>query len=215
MSKKYSLGNSIFYLKSIFKYDWIRIPGIILTALMVAFDTWFIKVYAIKVILDALMNDFDFRRMMIMVAIVIGCKTIKLAYDSAWAYYVKRSDPIIISGFQHVAFKKANEVDINCYDDTDYYNQYIYSVEESSTRPIHFLDSLFQLCQTIFSITFSGIFILTSDPLILLFVAIPILGDSFVRTRMIKARMERTHAIIPEKEKWIMCSGPVIFVTMR
>ncbi|OMG00952.1 ABC transporter ATP-binding protein [Paenibacillus sp. FSL R7-0337] len=201
MSKKYSLGNSIFYLKSIFKYDWIRIPGIILTALMVAFDTWFIKVYAIKVILDALMNDFDFRRMMIMVAIVIGCKTIKLAYDSAWAYYVKRSDPIIISGFQHVAFKKANEVDINCYDDTDYYNQYIYSLEESSTRPIHFLDSLFQLCQTIFSITFSGIFILTSDPLILLFVAIPILGDSFVRTRMIKARMERTHAIIPEKRK--------------
>lgn len=201
MSKKFSLSNSIFYLKSIFVYDWIRIPGLILTALFVAFDTWFIKVYAIKVILDALMNNFDFRRIIIVVSIVVGFKTIKLVYDSSWEYYIKRSDPILISGFQHVAFKKANEVDINCYDDTDYYNQYIYSVEESSTRPILFLNSIFQLSQTIFSITFSGIFILTSDPTILLFVAIPILGDSFVRTRMIKARIERTHAIIPEKRK--------------
>ncbi|MFC6650895.1 hypothetical protein [Paenibacillus rhizoplanae] len=201
MSKKFSLSNSIFYLKSIFVYDWIRIPGLILTALFVAFDTWFIKVYAIKVILDALMNNYDFRRIIIMISIIVGFKTIKLVYDSAWEYYIKRSDPIIISGFQHVAFKKANEVDINCYDDTDYYNQYIYSVEETSTRPILFLNSLFQLCQTLFSITLAGFFILISDPLILIFVVVPILGDSLVRTRMIKARMERTHAIIPEKRK--------------
>lgn len=165
--------DSIFYLESIFKYDWIRIPGIILTALFVAFDTWFIKVYAIKVILDALMNNFDFRRIIIMVSIAVGFKTIKLAYDSVWEYYAKRSDHIIISGFQHVAFKKANEVDINCYDNTDYYNQYIYSVEETSTRPILFLNSLFQLFQTFFTITLAGIFILISDPLILILLLFP------------------------------------------
>ena len=42
---------------------------------------------------------------------------------------------------------------------------------------------------------------IVNDPVLLFFVVIPILGDSFLRTKMSKARGERTSLIIPENRK--------------
>ena len=52
--------------------------------------------------------------------IAIGFKSLKTIYDSCWSYYTKRSDQKIVSGFQHVAFLKAADVDLQCYDDSDW-----------------------------------------------------------------------------------------------
>ena len=42
----------MYYLKYIARFDWIRIPGIVTTTLINSFDTWFLKVFVIKVIVD-------------------------------------------------------------------------------------------------------------------------------------------------------------------
>ena len=201
MKKNSPLNNSIYYLKNIVKYDRIRMPGVILTALINAFDTWFIGVFAIKVIVDALLDSFDFQRIIWMLGIAVGYKSVKLIYDSFWSYYVRKSDVKITTGFQHVAFKKAADVDLQCYDDAEFYNNYVFSIQETASRPILFVNSFSQLFQTIFTISLSGIYVLFNDPILLTFAILPILGDSFIRTKMNKARMERTNAIIPESRK--------------
>ncbi|MDR0919512.1 MAG: ABC transporter ATP-binding protein/permease [Oscillospiraceae bacterium] len=201
MKKNSPFNNSIYYLKSIVKYDRIRIPGVILTTLINAFDTWFIGVFAIKVIVDALLDSFDFQRIIWMLGIAVGYKSVKLIYDSFWSYYVRKSDVKITTGFQHIAFKKAADVDLQCYDDAEFYNNYVFSIQETASRPILFINSFFQLFQTIFTISLSGIYVIFNEPILLAFAVIPIVADSFLRTKMNKARKERTNEIIPESRK--------------
>ena len=172
-----------------------------ITTLINSFDAWFLTVFIIKVIVDALQDSFDFQRILWMLVISIGFKSLKLIYDACWSYYTKQSDQKIIAGFQHIVFSKAADVDLQCYDDTKFYNDYVYSVEDSSSRPLLFIDSVSQLLQTIFTVSLSGLYVIFNDPILLIFAVIPILGDSFIRTKMNKARAERTSLIIPEKRK--------------
>lgn len=191
----------MYYLKYIAKFDCIRIPGVVITTLINSFDAWFLKVFIIKVIVDALLDSLDFRRILWMLAIAICFKSLKLIYDSCWSYYTKRSDQKIITGFQHIVFSKAADVDLQCYDNSQFYNDYVYSVQDSSSRPLSFINSISQLLQTIFTVSFSGLYVLFNDPILLIFAVIPILGDSFIRTKMNKTRAERISLIIPESRK--------------
>lgn len=191
----------MYYLKYIARFDWIRLPGVVITTLINSFDTWFLKVFVIKVIVDSLLDSFDFHHILWMLTIAIGFKSLKLIYDSCWSYYTKRSDQRIIAGFQHIAFARAAGIDLQCYDDPDFYNDYVYSVQDSSSRPLSFINSISQLLQTIFTVSFSGLYVIFNDPILLVFAVIPILGDSFIRTKMNKVRAERTSLIVLESRK--------------
>ena len=113
----------MYYIKYIVKFDCIRLPGVVITTLINSFDDWFMKVFVVKMIIDALLNSFDLNYILWMIIIAIGFKSLKTIYDSCWSYYTKRSDQKIVSGFQHVAFLKAADVDLQCYDDSDFYNE--------------------------------------------------------------------------------------------
>ena len=145
MNKNHSFENSIYYLKYINKFDGIRIPGVVLTTLLNSFHVWFLKVVVIKVIVDELLNSHDYRNILLVMAMAIGFHSFKLICDSCWSYYTKRSDQRIIAGFQHMAFSKAADVDLHCYDNSDFYNDYVYSVRDSSSRPLLFINSIAQL----------------------------------------------------------------------
>lgn len=202
MRKKHSIiDDSMYYIKYIVKFDCIRILGVVINTLINSFDAWFLKVFVVKMIVDALLNSFEFNYIFRMIIIAIGFKSIKTIYDSCWSYYIKRSDQKIVSGFQHIAFSKAADVDLQCYDNSDFYNDYVYSIQDSSSRPILFINSISQLLQTVFTVSFSGLYVVVNDPVLLFFVVIPILGDSFLRTKMNRARGERTSLIIPENRK--------------
>lgn len=201
MNKNHSLKNSMYYLKYIAKFDCVRIPGVVITTLINSFDSWFLKVFALKVIVDALLDSFNFSRVLWMIVIAIGFKSLKLIYDSCWSYYNKRSDQKIIAGFQHIVFSKAADVDLQCYDDSEFYNDYVYSVQDSSSRPISFINSVSQLLQTIFTVSLTGLYVIFNDPILFIFAVMPILGDSLLRTKMNKARAEITSLIIPENRK--------------
>lgn len=201
MNKNHSFKNSIYYLKYIFKFDCIRVPGIVINTFINSFDAWFIRVFIIKEIVDALLNSFEFERIVWLLFCAIGFKSLKLIYDPCWLYYTKHSDQKITAGFQQIVFSKASEVDLGCYDDSSFYNDYVYSVQDSSTRPLLFINSISQLLQTIFTVSLSGIYVISSDSVLLIFSIIPIIGDSITRLMMNKIREKRTSLIIPENKK--------------
>lgn len=201
MCKNHTIKNSIFYIRNIFKYDCKRIPGVIFTAFFNAIDTWFFNVLIVKLIIDNLVNSFDLKNLLVIVGVAISCKTVKLLYDAIWTYYVKLSDQKIIKGFQKKTFKKAENIDLECYDNSEFYDKYAHSINESSSRPIKFINSLFLLCSTLFAISLSGIYVIINEPVLLIFSIFPILGDSIIRTKMHKVREKRTNEIIPENKK--------------
>lgn len=200
MLKKEDLKILWYYIKQIMHFDKLRLFGVVFTTAFAAFETWFVSVYILKVIIDTLINQNDYIRLVYAICLGIFCKTIKLIYDIFWNYYIKKSDNLLIKGFQKIAFEKASKMDIKCYDDATFYNEYVYSIKEAASRPIAFINSINQLFYTIFSVSFSGIYVVKQDPILICFIIFPILFDSFVRIKMREKRAERTNEIIPESK---------------
>ncbi len=83
-----------------------------------------------------------------------------------------KSQPVIKQALKEMLFEKAREIDLACYDDPAFYNDYVLSVSEVENQ----VDRLFQMISGLFagltSMLLSGGFFLGNDPISFVFVAI-------------------------------------------
>lgn len=68
-------------------------------------------------------------------------------------------------------FEKAVSLDLACYDNPEYYNDFIWSISEANKRIDETIDNLGKLCSYIASIFATGIFFITMDKIGLIFVS--------------------------------------------
>lgn len=83
-----------------------------------------------------------------------------------------KSQPKIKQALKEMLFAKAKEIDLACYDDPAFYNDYVLSVSEAENQ----VDRLFQMIAGLFagltSMVLSGSFFIGNDPISFVFVAI-------------------------------------------
>ena len=83
-----------------------------------------------------------------------------------------KSQPKIKQAIKEKMFKKAKEIDLECYDNPEFYNDYVLSVSEAENQ----VDRMFGLVSNIFtgitSVILSGAFFISSDPVSFIFVAV-------------------------------------------
>ncbi len=83
-----------------------------------------------------------------------------------------KSQPKIKQALKEMLFEKAKEIDLACYDDPAFYNDYVLSVSEVENQ----VDRLFQMIAGLFagltSMVLSGSFFIGNDPISFVFVAI-------------------------------------------
>lgn len=83
-----------------------------------------------------------------------------------------KSQPKIKQALKEMLFAKAKEIDLACYDDPAFYNDYVLSVSEVENQ----VDRLFQMIAGLFagltSMVLSGSFFIGNDPISFVFVAI-------------------------------------------
>jgi len=202
MKKKFLvLKNNIYMLRIISKADRFRLPLDVLQATLTSFEGWFLTVYLIKLIIDTLTNTFNVHETLKWILVAVGFKLFKIVFDQVYNYYINISNEKVIKRFQNMIFEKAANVDIGCFDNPEFYNNYIFANSESTNRPLEILNSILSFYQTILNVSFSGVFVILGDPFLFVFSIIPILGDSLLRVKMNKSKLERIEKIIPEQKK--------------
>lgn len=83
-----------------------------------------------------------------------------------------KSAPKIKQAMKEMMYKKAKEIDLECYDNPDFYNDYVMSVSEAENQVDRMFGLLWGLFTGITSVVLSGAFFIGSDPVSFLFVAI-------------------------------------------
>lgn len=83
-----------------------------------------------------------------------------------------KSQPKINQAIKEMLFKKAREIDLECYDDPEFYNNYVLSVSEAENQVDRMFGLLWGLFTGITSVVLSGAFFIGSDPVSFVFVAI-------------------------------------------
>lgn len=83
----------------------------------------------------------------------------------------QKAQPKIKQAIKQMMFEKAKEIDLECYDNPEFYNDYVLSVSEIDNQIGRIYTLITNFCTGIVSIVLSGAFFIGSDPFSFFFIA--------------------------------------------
>ncbi len=88
-----------------------------------------------------------------------------------------KSEPKIKQAIKEMMFQKAKEIDLACYDDPGFYNDYVLSVSEAENQADRMLGVLSGIFTGVTAILLSGAFFIGNDPVSFCFVAVSFIAS--------------------------------------
>ena len=126
-----------------------------------------IELYYTKILFDMIGNGTPFLKVLNLIIFMAVYNLLLFAYHY---WYMKYKMPMIQKDLQYrlhtELFEKARSLDLSCYDDPEFYNDFIWSINESDTRVQKQLDDLGKLInRTVASVLVTGL-IVTIHPIL-------------------------------------------------
>lgn len=84
----------------------------------------------------------------------------------------QKAQPKIKQAIKQMMFQKAKEIDLECYDNPAFYNDYVLSVSEIDNQVGRLFTLITNLCTGLVSMVLSGAFFIGNDPVSFVFIAI-------------------------------------------
>ncbi|MBQ6552747.1 MAG: ABC transporter ATP-binding protein [Clostridia bacterium] len=133
--------NIWFMLRYSFKYS----PSYTFVTLVEAFGrgAWhIIGILFLRYLFDAIEAGVEFRTVLFWSLLVAGYKAAFELFNK-WRLevYVPRVRLILHEGVQSELYKKARELDQSCYDDPEFYNDFIWAIRESDNRVVEIMEN--------------------------------------------------------------------------
>ncbi len=84
----------------------------------------------------------------------------------------QKAEPRMKQAIKQMMFEKAKEIDLECYDNPEFYNDYVLSVSEADNQIGRIFALITNLCTGLVSIVLSGAFFIGNDPVSFIFIAV-------------------------------------------
>ncbi len=194
--------NQIFLWKLCFK----TCPGFMIYHLYDAFRYQFMifleHVLGIRYVLRCAEFHEPFTKALFYIGLILLINMIQIIPDGFYCYSWKfKCRPKLYRALKEQMFKKASEIDLYCYDDPAYYNDFVLSVSESENAIDRFLDLLNMAVQALTTLFTTGIFFLVLDPIGVVFVLASFIFRFFVSKKLNKVNYENRLATNPSIRK--------------
>ncbi|MBQ1852787.1 MAG: ABC transporter ATP-binding protein [Lachnospiraceae bacterium] len=144
-----------------FLYDAFRYQGIIFLE----------HVLGIRYVLRCAEFQEPFWKPLLVIGIILFVNMLQIVPDGffihGWTY---RAKPKLYKALKEQMYKKAAELDLSCYDDTKYYNDFVLAVAESESSIDRFLTMCNGIMQAITVLFTTGVFYLVTNAMGIVFV---------------------------------------------
>ncbi|MCR4714908.1 MAG: ABC transporter ATP-binding protein/permease [Treponemataceae bacterium] len=201
-SKSTVLKNQVFLWKLCFKtcplymiyhlYDAFRYQGVIFLE----------HVLGIRYVLRCAEFHEPFTKALFYIGLILLLNIIQIIPDGIFIYgWQHKYKPRLYRALKEQMFKKASEIDLYCYDDPAYYNDFVLSVSEAETAIDRFLELLNMTVQAVTVLLTTGIFYLMTDPVGIVFVFASFILRFVVSKKLNKVNYENRIAVNPYMRK--------------
>ena len=171
------MGNMMFLFRYLFRYTPMAMVWCFINAVLNAANSVLRSVVFTKFVFDAIEKGAasDFRYIATM-AIILVCSHVVVSFLTSriWSIHINRTNHKLHERMQGELYRKACELDQSCYDDPEFYNDFIWAIRESDGRAIKLRDDFRKFLQYILTIVGTTSILISMDPfvglLILLFV---------------------------------------------
>lgn len=196
------LKNQIFLWKLCFKtcplymiyhlYDAFRYQGVIFLE----------HVLGIRYVLKCAEFHEPFTKALFYIGLILFLNILQIIPDGFFIYgWQFKYKPRLYRALKEEMFKKASEIDLYCYDDPAYYNDFVLSVSQSEAAIDRFLELLNMAMQAITVLFTTGIFYIMTDPIGIVFVFASFILRFVVSKKLNKVNYENRLAVNPHMRK--------------
>ena len=165
------LSNIFYFLKVMFKIS----PALVILecvfGVITRLPTRLISVIGVKYVIDVISNGDD--KMKIVYAVIAIAVILLMNEVFNWLYrelYFSVNLEKLSSGILEMLFKKAKELDLESYDDPDFYNNFILVIDSSSGRVTRVLGLVQGYIGEVFSLIAIGSILAAIDPICLVII---------------------------------------------
>lgn len=193
-----TLLNTLYSLKLMWKISPAKVIHSGLMRLIGYFEWLFYSAFFMVYVINSLEKGEAFSRMLIFVGItasVFICINIYYAYING--KFTPETEPKINAGIYKELLKKAVNVELECYEDSDFYDKYTLAMEKADVRLTSTVESFFGVVFGFFASVFAFIYMFNVDHYSILFILFPVIGN-FVFNRVVsKIAYQRNKDMAP------------------
>lgn len=195
------ISNNLFLLKLIHKSSPLLVPLSIAVTVCGTLTGIIINVFLLRYALNNLDTGKSFSHIasviLLWLAVCITMMGFSTLFNNLY-YDIQKAD--VKRDIQHMVYKKAVSVELVCYENPDYYNDFVKAIDECETRIDSMVSTFKDLTYLIVSFSANFTLIVSIDPMLLLFVLIPLLAIPF-QSKANKVRYEREMHIKEENRR--------------
>lgn len=170
-SFKRVIQNNLFILKYAFKYTPLYLITSCLYPFLGAIVVFFEHTYCIKYLTDTIQYKGPFSDVVTYISVISVIVALKILCGIFYTQYIQlNSKEKLHKNIQMEFFRKAVQIDLSCYDDPEYYNEFVWSISEATNRVDKTIEYLYKFCENLGVILTTGTLFLLLNKVGLIFV---------------------------------------------
>ena len=172
-SFKKTIANNLWLLKHCYKASPLYVILYIVEAVRNEIVVFFEFTFGLNFVLECAEYGRPFKTAAVFLCCLLGFVMLGLWFNAfVFQKLQQKAQPKIKQEIKEMLFRKAKEIDLECYDDPEFYNSYVLSVSEVENQIGRIFTVLTNLFTGMTSILLSGAFFIGNDPVSFLFIAV-------------------------------------------
>ena len=185
---------------------WKMCPGPVLhmaIARLLSYFGWlFYSAFFMRYVINALQSGESFKSIMIFIGITIAVFASMALYNSYIQGYVAPvANASLNKQLYQMLFKKSSNVELECFENSDFYDKYTLAMKNADTNLYNTVDQLFGVLFGFVASIFAFLFMFQVDKLSVAFILFPIIGNFFFRRLINKLEYLRQQDLAPHNRR--------------
>lgn len=166
------------------------------------FGWLFYSAFFMRYVINALQAGETFQAIMIFIGITVAVFASMAFYNSYILGSVKPvTDTEVNKKLYRKLFKKSRNVELECFENSDFYDKYTLAMKNADTRIIETVDQLFGLLFGFVASICAFVFMFQVDTLSVTFILLPIIGNFYFRILNSRVDYQRNKEMAPHNRR--------------
>ena len=162
----------------------------VVLAVMGAVESFLLDTYLFQYALNALQEGTPLKTILITLGAMVAYSLIFMLFQSISWRYLDLKYPKVDAYIHNLLQQKAVEVDLACFENTEFYDTYVKATEEATGRAYTVMNNLLNVIWVTINVAAIGTLIVTIDPIFLLLALLPLLCTLLFGKRRNRLRYE-------------------------
>lgn len=196
------IKNNVYAIKLIWQISPKRVMHMAFYSFIDYFTWMFYSTYFMRYVVNAIENGYQFNRIVMYIA--ISC-VVTMFLQLYAAYFrnvtVPLDDVKVYSKLYSKMYKKAENVELACFEDSEFYNKYTMALDDACSRITTVTELIFNIIAALAAGIFTYVAMYRIDKMMLLFIIAPLIGNFVFGTLVNKINFSMYKKMTPNNRR--------------